>query len=141
MTNGEALRVRAAMKPISTVPRALATVDMESGEEAVAIHQRSDVCAVPAAGVVAESMVALVVAQAALEKFGGDSIAETTANYRRYAEASQPDRLDRTHVSMKPKAVLIGPPRCRQIDHRSTSRAGTRTRVGRYRRRDRTDHG
>ena len=94
MTNGEALRVRAAMKPISTVPRALATVDMESGEEAVAIHQRSDVCAVPAAGVVAESMVALVVAQAALEKFGGDSIAETTANYRRYAEgiAARPPR-------------------------------------------------
>ena len=94
MTNGEALRVRAAMEPISTVPRALATVDMESGEEAVAIHQRSDVCAVPAAGVVAESMVALVVAQAALEKFGGDSIAETTANYRRYAEgiAARPPR-------------------------------------------------
>jgi chorismate synthase len=85
MTNGEALRVRAAMKPISTVPRALATVDMSTGEEAVAIHQRSDVCAVPAAGVVAEAMVALVVAQAALEKFGGDSVAETAANYERYA--------------------------------------------------------
>ncbi|MEV0946573.1 chorismate synthase [Rhodococcus sp. NPDC049939] len=85
MTNGEPLRVRAAMKPISTVPRALGTVDMSTGEEAVAIHQRSDVCAVPAAGVVAESMVALVVAQAALEKFGGDSIAETAANFRHYA--------------------------------------------------------
>ncbi|MEN0136294.1 MAG: chorismate synthase [Rhodococcus sp. (in: high G+C Gram-positive bacteria)] len=85
MTNGEALRVRAAMKPISTVPRALATVDMSTGDEAVAIHQRSDVCAVPAAGVVAEAMVALVVAQAALEKFGGDSVAETAANYERYA--------------------------------------------------------
>lgn len=72
MTNGEALRVRAAMKPISTVPRALSTVDMTTGDEAVAIHQRSDVCAVPAAGVVAEAMVALVVAQAALEKFGGE---------------------------------------------------------------------
>ncbi|PND50937.1 chorismate synthase [Rhodococcus sp. ENV425] len=87
MTNGEALRVRAAMKPISTVPRALATVDMSSGEEAVAIHQRSDVCAVPAAGVVAEAMVALVVAQAALEKFGGDSIDETRTNVRNYLEA------------------------------------------------------
>lgn len=87
MTNGEALRVRAAMKPISTVPRALATVDMASGEEAVAIHQRSDVCAVPAAGVVAEAMVALVVAQAALEKFGGDSIDETRTNVRNYLEA------------------------------------------------------
>lgn len=86
MTNGEALRVRAAMKPISTVPRALSTVDMSSGEEAVAIHQRSDVCAVPAAGVVAESMVALVVAQAALEKFGGDSLTETVGNLAGYLE-------------------------------------------------------
>jgi chorismate synthase len=87
MTNGLPLRVRAAMKPISTVPRALATVDMSTGGEAVAIHQRSDVCAVPAAGVVAESMVALVVAQAALEKFGGDSLLETKRNadaYRSY---------------------------------------------------------
>src|SRR5699024_359845 len=86
MTNGEPLRVRAAMKPISTVPRSLKTVDMASGEEASAIHQRSDVCAVPAAGVVAESMVALVVAQAALEKFGGDALSETVRNidgYRR----------------------------------------------------------
>ncbi|WP_026917832.1 chorismate synthase [Gordonia shandongensis] len=84
MTNGEQLRVRAAMKPISTVPRALATVDMSTGEAASAIHQRSDVCAVPAAGVVAEAMVALVVAQAALEKFGGDSAAETHANLTAY---------------------------------------------------------
>jgi chorismate synthase len=84
MTNGEALRVRAAMKPISTVPRALSTVDMTTGDEAVAIHQRSDVCAVPAAGVVAESMVALVVAQAALEKFGGDSLTETAENITSY---------------------------------------------------------
>ena len=82
----QALRVRAAMKPISTVPRALSTVDMSTGEEAVAIHQRSDVCAVPAAGVVAESMVALVVAQAALEKFGGDSLTETLANITGYLE-------------------------------------------------------
>ena len=87
MTNGEPLRVRAAMKPISTVPRALATVDMATGDEAVAIHQRSDVCAVPAAGIVAESMVALVVAQAALEKFGGDSLAETRRNVESYLEA------------------------------------------------------
>ncbi|ADG79221.1 Chorismate synthase OS=Tsukamurella paurometabola (strain ATCC 8368 / DSM / CCUG 35730 / CIP 100753 / JCM 10117 / KCTC 9821 / NBRC 16120 / NCIMB 702349/ NCTC 13040) OX=521096 GN=aroC PE=3 SV=1 [Tsukamurella paurometabola] len=86
MTNGEELRVRAAMKPISTVPRALRTVDMQTGTEAVAIHQRSDVCAVPAAGVVAEAMVALVVAQAALEKFGGDSLAETRSNIERYSE-------------------------------------------------------
>ncbi|BDD98682.1 chorismate synthase [Mycolicibacterium fortuitum subsp. fortuitum] len=87
MTNGQALRVRAAMKPISTVPRALATVDMATGEEAVAIHQRSDVCAVPAAGVVVETMVALVVARAVLEKFGGDSLAETRANVDAYLRA------------------------------------------------------
>lgn len=87
MSNGEPLRVRAAMKPISTVPRALATVDMSTGEKAVAIHQRSDVCAVPAAAIVAESMVALVVAQAALEKFGGDSLAETRRNVESYLDA------------------------------------------------------
>lgn len=84
MTNGQPLRVRAAMKPISTVPRALATVDMATGDEAVAIHQRSDVCAVPAAGVVAEAMVALVLARAALAKFGGDSLAETRRNIEAY---------------------------------------------------------
>ncbi|MBI3215143.1 MAG: chorismate synthase [Mycobacterium sp.] len=84
MTNGQPLRVRAAMKPISTVPRALATVDMSTGDEAVAIHQRSDVCAVPAAGVVAETMVALVLARAVLRKFGGDSLAETRRNIDGY---------------------------------------------------------
>jgi chorismate synthase len=87
MTNGQALRVRAAMKPISTVPRALATVDMATGDEAVAIHQRSDVCAVPAAGVVVETMVALVLARAALEKFGGDSLTETRSNIDGYLRA------------------------------------------------------
>src|ERR1700756_2054508 len=87
MTNGQPVRGRAAMKPISTVPRALATVDMATGDEAVAIHQRSDVCAVPAAGVVAESMVALVLARAVLEKFGGDSITETKNNIASYLEA------------------------------------------------------
>jgi chorismate synthase len=84
MTTGEVLRVRAAMKPISTVPRALATVDTASGEAAVAINQRSDVCAVPAAAVVAEAMVALVVADAVLEKFGGDSVEETRRNLAGY---------------------------------------------------------
>jgi chorismate synthase len=86
MSTGEALRVRAAMKPISTVPRALSTVDTATGDTAVAISQRSDVCAVPAAGVVAEAMVALVLAQAALEKFGGDSVAETARNAAAYLE-------------------------------------------------------
>lgn len=84
MTNGQALRVRAAMKPISTVPRALKTVDMADGSAATGIHQRSDVCAVPAAGVVAEAMVALVLARAVLNKFGGDSLAETRRNIEGY---------------------------------------------------------
>ncbi|MCK7676627.1 chorismate synthase [Corynebacterium sp. CCM 9186] len=84
MTNGQPLVVRAAMKPISTVPRALKTVDMTSGAAASAIHQRSDVCAVPAAGVVAEAMVALVLARAVLAKFGGDSLGETSRNITSY---------------------------------------------------------
>ena len=84
MSNGEILRVRAAMKPIATIPRALRTVDLTTGEAAQANHQRSDVCAVPAAGVVAEAMVALVLAELALEKFGGDSLAETRRNSAGY---------------------------------------------------------
>ena len=86
MTTGEALRVRAAMKPISTIPRALQTVDVATGEAAKAINQRSDVCAVPAAGVVAEAMVALVLAEAVMEKFGGDSVEETRRNLLSYLE-------------------------------------------------------
>lgn len=84
MSNGELLRVRAAMKPIATVPRALRTIDVVTGEAAQANHQRSDVCAVPAAGVVAEAMVALVLAELALEKFGGDSLEETRRNHAGY---------------------------------------------------------
>lgn len=84
MTTGENLRVRAAMKPISTVPKALDTIDVKTGEAAKAINQRSDVCAVPAAGVVAEAMVALVLAEAALEKFGGDSVTEVRRNFENY---------------------------------------------------------
>jgi chorismate synthase len=86
MSTGEVLRVRAAMKPISTIPRALRTVDVATGEPAKAINQRSDVCAVPAAGVVAEAMVALVVADALLEKFGGDAVEETARNLRGYLD-------------------------------------------------------
>ena len=86
MSTGEVMRVRAAMKPISTIPRALRTVDVVTGEEARAHHQRSDVCAVPAAGVVAEAMVALVLADAALEKFGGDSVPETRRNAQAYLD-------------------------------------------------------
>ncbi len=84
MSNGEILRVRAAMKPISTVPKALDTIDVATGEPAKAINQRSDVCAVPAAGVVAEAMVALVLAEVVLEKFGGDSVTETRRNFESY---------------------------------------------------------
>ncbi len=89
MTTGELLRVRAGMKPISTVPRALRTIDTTTGEEAKAINQRSDVCAVPALGVVAEAMVALVVADAMLEKFGGDNVVETKRNLNSYLENLQ----------------------------------------------------
>lgn len=84
MSNGEILRVKVAMKPISTVPKALDTIDVATGEAAKAINQRSDVCAVPAAGVVAEAMTALVLADAVLEKFGGDSVMETKRNYLNY---------------------------------------------------------
>ncbi len=86
MSTGETLRVRAAMKPISTIPRALRTVDVATGEAAPAINQRSDVCAVPAAGVVAEAMVLMVLVDAVLEKFGGDSVDEVTRNLRAYLD-------------------------------------------------------
>ena len=87
MSTGEPLRVRAAMKPISTVPRALDTIDTSTGEAAKAINQRSDATAVPAAGVVAEAMVALVLAEAAIEKFGGDSVEEMRRNAENYLKA------------------------------------------------------
>ncbi len=87
MSNGEILRIRAAMKPISTVPRALDTIDTTSSEPAKALHQRSDVCAVPPAAVVAEAMVALVLADALLEKCGGDSVGEVRRNLRGYLDA------------------------------------------------------
>ncbi|MEF3323754.1 chorismate synthase [Gulosibacter sp. GYB002] len=87
MTTGTVLRVRTAMKPIATVPRALHTVDIATGANATAHHQRSDVCAVPASGVVAEAMVALVLADAVLEKFGGDSLTEVQRNLANYLEA------------------------------------------------------
>jgi chorismate synthase len=84
MSNGEILRVSIAMKPISTVPKALDTIDTATGEAAKAINQRSDVCAVPAAGIVGEAMLALVLAEAVLEKFGGDSVQETKRNFESY---------------------------------------------------------
>ncbi len=87
MSTGTVLRVRAGMKPIATVPHALRTIDVATGDAAPAHHQRSDVCAVPAAGVVAEAMVALVLAEAMLEKFGGDSVIETRRNLEGYLAA------------------------------------------------------
>ena len=87
MSTGEVLRLRAAMKPISTVPRALETIDVATGEPAKAINQRSDVTAVPAAGVVAEAMVALVLAEAATEKFGGDCVEELRRNVEGYLKS------------------------------------------------------
>ena len=87
MTNGEIVRVRAGMKPISTVPKALQTIDTGSGEATTAHHQRSDVCAVPASGIVVEAMVALVIANSVLEKFGGDSVQETKRNMDAYLES------------------------------------------------------
>src|SRR5690606_22492902 len=91
MSTGTLLRVRAGMKPIATVPHALRTVDVASGEPASAHHQRSDVCAVPAAGVVAEAMVALVLAHSVLDKFGGDSVAGTARNVRGSLDAIPPE--------------------------------------------------
>lgn len=99
MSIGDLLRVRAAMKPIATVPKALATIDTSTGEVARAHHQRSDVCAVPAAGVVAEAMVALVLADAALEKFGGDSIGETRRNMDSYLAAIDPSLAWESNVA------------------------------------------
>lgn len=87
MSNGEPIAVRAALKPISTVPRALATLDVSSGAAATAQHQRSDVCAIAPAAVVAEAMVALVLAQALLEKTGGDSLSEVTRNISSYLDS------------------------------------------------------
>jgi chorismate synthase len=99
MSTGTLLRVRAGMKPIATVPHALRTVDVATGEAAPAHHQRSDVCAVPAAGVVAEAMVALVLANSVLEKFGGDSIGETKRNLASYL-AAMPDGLHTASASV-----------------------------------------
>jgi chorismate synthase len=128
MTTGEPLRMRAAMKPISTVPRALDTLDVLTGEPAKAINQRSDVTAVPAAGVVAEAMAALVLANAATEKFGGDSVAEARRNLRGYLDSlvmpqapgpSAPHRGPATHSATcappaRPSEVLPGAPPARR---------------------------
>lgn len=87
MSTGETLRVRAAMKPISTIPKALRTVDTATGEASTAFNQRSDACAVSALSVIAEAMVALVLADAMVEKFGGDSVVETRRNLLSYNDS------------------------------------------------------
>jgi chorismate synthase len=84
MSNGEDIIVRAAVKPIATLASPLPSIDLRSGEVAKAHYERSDICVVPAAGVIAEAMLAIVLADACLEKFGGDNLKETTANYRNY---------------------------------------------------------
>ena len=117
MSTGTVLRVRAGMKPIATVPHALRTVDVATGDTAAAHHQRSDVCAVPAAGVVAEAMVAIVLAEVVLEKFGGDSVAETRRNLESYLaaipetlrSASASDAALADMTSRSDAVVLIGP--------------------------------
>lgn len=86
MTNGQPIVVQAAIKPIATIPSALPSVDFRTGEESTAHVERADTCVVPAAGVIAEAMLALVLAEAALDKFGGDHIEETLGNYRAYME-------------------------------------------------------
>ncbi|MCR2785679.1 MULTISPECIES: chorismate synthase [unclassified Microbacterium] len=98
MSTGTVLRVRAGMKPIATVPHSLRTVDVTTGDAASAHHQRSDVCAVPAAGVVAEAMTAIVLAEVVLEKFGGDSVGETRRNLQAYL-AAIPETLRTTTAS------------------------------------------
>ncbi|HXH35130.1 MAG TPA: chorismate synthase [Plantibacter sp.] len=104
MTTGTVLRVRAGMKPIATVPRSLRTVDIATSEAATAHHQRSDVCAVPASGVVAEAMVALVLAEAVLEKFGGDSVPETKRNLDGYLAAIPSNLRTRGDDASNPSA-------------------------------------
>ena len=90
MTNGEEIVVRVALKPIATLPRSLPSADLRTGEEIPAHYERSDVCVVPAAGVIGEALVAIVLAEATLEKFGGDHIEETLRNYRAYLETIGP---------------------------------------------------
>jgi chorismate synthase len=95
MTNGEELVVRGALKPISTIPRRLPSTDLLTGDEATAFYERSDACVVPAAGVIGEAMVAIVLARCALEKFGGDHLTEFVRNFEAFQATVGPrERLD-----------------------------------------------
>jgi chorismate synthase len=93
ITDGQAVVVRVALKPIATLPRSLPSADLLSGEEIAAHYERSDVCVVPAAGVIVEAMCAIVLAGAALEKFGGDSLGETMRNFRAFQATIGPRKL------------------------------------------------
>jgi chorismate synthase len=84
MTNGEPVIIRAALKPIATLGKSLESIDMSTGKTTQAHYERSDICVVPAAGVIGEAMAALVLADAMLEKFGGDTLSEISDNYRNY---------------------------------------------------------
>lgn len=106
MTTGTVLRARVGMKPIATVPHALHTVDVATGENATAFHQRSDVCAVPASGVVAEAMVALVLANSLLEKFGGDSLSEVKRNVSTFLDAI-PATLQTSEELVDPSTIDV----------------------------------
>ena len=87
MTNGQPITVRVAIKPIPTLTKPLPSVDLETGEPVEALAERSDVCVVPAAGVIGEAMLAILLADALMEKFGGDNIKETLRNYKNYLSA------------------------------------------------------
>ena len=87
ITNGEPVTVKVAVKPIPTLGNPLPSADLKTGEAGEALVERSDVCVVPAAGIIAEAMLAIVLADALLEKFGGDSIGETLRNYKGYRSA------------------------------------------------------
>jgi len=84
ITNGEDIIVRAAVKPVATLAKPLSSIDLRSGEIAKAHYERSDICVVPAAGVIGEAMLAIVLADTCLEKFGGDNLKETLANSHNY---------------------------------------------------------
>ena len=109
MTNGEDLVVRAAIKPISTVPRRMPSADLHSGEEATSFYERSDVCVVPAAAVIGEAMLAIVLANAALEKFGGDNVHELLGNAVSFAESVGPRNHGEPGAPADPTAAAEDP--------------------------------
>ncbi|MYH41921.1 MAG: chorismate synthase, partial [Chloroflexi bacterium] len=113
MTNGEDLVVRAAIKPISTVPRRMPTADLHTGAEATSFYERSDACVVPAAAVIGEAMLAIVLAGAALEKFGGDHVEELRRNHAAFREsvgAPPPAPAPPAPPPPPPPAAARGPP-------------------------------